>query len=101
MYFANYLPDDFSQAKNVADQHPEKVAELKKLFWEDAERYNVFPLLGGLTSFFGMTPPLPTQSQFTYYGDVQNVAPGMIPGSTTTRTRSAPTSRFPKRAPRA
>ena len=39
----------------------------------------MLPLLGGLTTFFGMTPPLPTQSQFTYYGDVQNVASGMIP----------------------
>ena len=74
-----YLPDDFTQAKNVADEHPEKVQELKKLFWEEAERYDVFPLLGGLTGFFGMRPPIPTQSQFTYYGDVQNVASGMIP----------------------
>jgi len=74
-----YLPDDFTQAKNVADQHPEKVEELKKLFWEEAERYDVLPLLGGLTGFFGMRPPIPAQSQFTYYGDVQNVAAGMIP----------------------
>ena len=27
-----YLPDDFSQAHNLADQHPEKVAELVELF---------------------------------------------------------------------
>src|SRR6185312_10079786 len=39
----------------------------------------VLPLLGGLTTFFGMTPPLPKQTQFTYHGDVQNVASGMIP----------------------
>jgi hypothetical protein len=50
-----------------------------ELFWQEAEKYHVLPLLGGLTTFFGMTPPLPTQSQFTYYGDVQNVASGMIP----------------------
>ncbi len=74
-----YLPDDFSQAKNLAGQHPEKVKELQELFWQEAEKYHVLPLLGGLTTFFGMTPPLPTQSQFTYYGDVQNVASGMIP----------------------
>jgi arylsulfatase len=74
-----YLPDDFTQARNVADQHPEKVEELKKLFWEEADKYKVLPLLGGLTGFFGMVPPLPSQSQFTYYGDVQNVASGMIP----------------------
>jgi len=74
-----YLPDDFTQARNVAEQHPEKVEELKKLFWEEADKYQVLPLLAGLTGFFGMVPPIPTQSTFTYYGDVQNVASGMIP----------------------
>src|SRR5450631_1046205 len=74
-----YLPDDFSQAKNLADEHPEKVRELQELFWQEAEEHHVLPLLGGLTTFFGMAPPLPAQSQFTYYGDVQNVASGMIP----------------------
>src|SRR5436190_6883373 len=74
-----YLPDDFTQANNVAEQHPEKVKELQELFWQEAEENNVLPLVGGLTTFFGMTPPVPRQSQFTYYGDVQNVASGMIP----------------------
>ena len=48
-----YLPDDFSQAKNLAEQHPEKVTELRKLFWEEAGRYQVLPILGGLSSFYG------------------------------------------------
>jgi arylsulfatase len=63
----------------VADQHPEKVKELQELFWQEAEKYHVLPLLGGLTTFFGITPPLPSQSRFTFYSDVQNVASGMIP----------------------
>src|SRR6478752_806085 len=74
-----YLPDDFTQARNVADQHPEKVKELQELFWQEADKYHVLPLLGGLTTFFGITPPLPSQSRFTFYSDVQNVASGMIP----------------------
>jgi arylsulfatase len=74
-----YLPDDFTQAHDLAAEHPEKVAELKELFWQEAEANDVLPLLGGLTTFFGMTPPLSKQTQFTYYGDVQNVASGMIP----------------------
>jgi len=74
-----YLPNDFTQARNVADQHPEKVKELQELFWQEAEKYHVLPLLGGLTTFFGITPPLPSQSRFTFYSDVQNVASGMIP----------------------
>jgi arylsulfatase len=74
-----YLPDDFTQANDLAAQHPDKVKELQDLFWQEARRYNVPPLLGGLTGFFGILPPPPTQAQFTYYGDVQNVASGMIP----------------------
>jgi arylsulfatase len=74
-----YLPDDFSQAKNLAAEHPEKVEELRTLFWEDAERYNVLPLLGGLSSFYGIVPPIPRESKFTYRGDIQHVPSGMIP----------------------
>ncbi len=74
-----YLPDDFSQAEDLAARHPEKLSELKELFWQEAEKYKVTPLLAGFSVFFGIVPPLGKQAQFTYYGDVQNVAPGMIP----------------------
>ena len=33
-----YLPDDFSQAHDLAAQHPDKLAELKELWWAEAER---------------------------------------------------------------
>ncbi|MET0711165.1 MAG: sulfatase-like hydrolase/transferase, partial [Jiangellaceae bacterium] len=74
-----YLPDDFSQAHDVAADHPDKVHELKELFWEEAERYKVLPLLATLSTFFGMLPPIPDQTTFEFRGDVQNVMPGMIP----------------------
>jgi arylsulfatase len=74
-----YLPDDFSQARNIADQHPEKVEELRTLFWEEAERNNVLPLLGGLSSFYGIVPPLPKETTFTYRGRIENIAAGAIP----------------------
>ncbi len=74
-----YLPDDFTQAKDFSGEHPEKVGELKELFWEEAERYKVLPLLGALSTFFGILPPLPEQAKFEFRGDVQNVMPGMIP----------------------
>ena len=53
--------------------------ELSKLFWAEAEENNVLPLLGGLTSFFGMAPPLPDVTKFVYRGDIQNIPSGMIP----------------------
>ena len=74
-----YLPDDYSQANDVAAEHPEKLAELKELFWQEAEKHNVLPLLAGFSVFFGMLPPMPTVTTQTFYGDVQNIASGMIP----------------------
>ncbi|MDH4267967.1 MAG: arylsulfatase, partial [Deltaproteobacteria bacterium] len=35
---------DFSESTNVADQYPEKLAELRKMFDEEAWKYNVYPL---------------------------------------------------------
>ena len=53
--------------------------ELKDLFWEEAERYRVLPLLATLSTFFGMLPPIPEDTKFEFRGDVQNVMAGMIP----------------------
>ena len=74
-----YLPDDFTQAHDLAAEHPDKVEELTALFWEEAERYKVLPLLATLSTFFGMLPPIPDQTRFEFRGDVQNVMAGMIP----------------------
>jgi hypothetical protein len=74
-----YLPDDFSQARNLSTEHPDKVAELTQLWWQEAERNRVLPLLGGLAVMFGDLPPLPTTARFTFKGDVQNIQRGMVP----------------------
>jgi Sulfatase len=74
-----YLPDDFSQAHDLAAQHPDKLAELQELWWAEAERNRVLPLLGGLSILFGQLPPMPTVTRFAYAGDIQNVQRGMVP----------------------
>jgi arylsulfatase A-like enzyme/uncharacterized membrane protein len=74
-----YLPDDFSQANDLATREPEKLAELKELFWQEAARNKVLPLLGGMSIFFGILPPLPTTTRFAFHGDVQNIQRGMVP----------------------
>ena len=75
-----YLPDDFSQARNIASEHPEKVKELSELWWEEARANNVLPLLAGLSAFFGIVPPLTTKTRWTYWGaDVQNFPLGICP----------------------
>jgi hypothetical protein len=74
-----YLPDDFSQAHNLAADHPDKVKELRDLFWAEAERNRVLPLMGGLSVIYGILPPLPTSTRYAFAGDVQNIQRGMIP----------------------
>jgi hypothetical protein len=74
-----YLPDDFSQANDLAAENPEKLAELQELFWVEAERNKALPLLGGLSIFFGILPPLPTVTRLHFEGDVQNIQRGMVP----------------------
>jgi len=74
-----YLPDDFSQPKDLAAEHPDKLNELKELWWNEAERNRVLPLLGGMSVFFGILPPMPTITRFAFAGDVQNVQRGMVP----------------------
>lgn len=38
------LDEDFSQAHDLAQQHPEKLRQLQDLWWAEASRYSVLPL---------------------------------------------------------
>jgi arylsulfatase len=38
------LNDDFSEARDLADAHPEVVRDLEQLWWSEAGRYQVLPL---------------------------------------------------------
>ncbi len=39
-----YAPDDWSQARNVVADHPEKLADMQRLWLIEAVKYNVVPL---------------------------------------------------------
>ena len=39
-----HVDEDFSQARDLALQHPEKLRELQDLWWVEAAKYNVLPL---------------------------------------------------------
>jgi arylsulfatase len=71
------LRRDYSQANDLAAQHPEKMRELEALFWSDAEKYQVLPLLGGLENVWRPQPREP--EQFTFYPGLENVPQGTIP----------------------
>lgn len=38
------IDEDFSQAKDLASQYPDKLRELQDLWWAEASKYNVLPL---------------------------------------------------------
>jgi arylsulfatase len=73
------IDEDFSEANDLAASHPDKLRELQELFWEDAEKYHVTPLLAGLAKFFGYGPPSSDRTTFTYYPGTENIGSGMIP----------------------
>jgi arylsulfatase A-like enzyme/uncharacterized membrane protein len=73
------LRNDFSQAHDVAAENPHKVAELQELWWKEAERNRVLPLMAGLSIMFGLLPPMPTRTRFSFAGDVENILWGMVP----------------------
>jgi arylsulfatase len=39
-----HVVEDFSEVKDLAETHPDKLAELKDLWWREAERFQVLPL---------------------------------------------------------
>jgi arylsulfatase len=64
-----HIDDDFSESRDVADRHPDKVRELERLWWTQASRYDVLPL-DGRSVLRGMEPrPRMTdpRDQYVYY----------------------------------
>lgn len=64
------LRNDFSQAHDLAQTEPERLAEMKALFNAEAKRNNVYPLDNRLTleRFQASQQQLPKRDHFTYWG---------------------------------
>ena len=75
------LSKDWTQYNDVAAQYPEKVKELEKLFWEEAERNQVLPM--DTTTFTRSILPRPNltagRTVFTYSGEVTGTPNGNAP----------------------
>jgi arylsulfatase A-like enzyme len=77
------LSKDYSQSRDVAARHPEKLAELKADFDAAARRYNVYPLESNLMGRMapGNRPdPLEGRSRFTYYAGETRYPVTSFPG---------------------
>ena len=75
------LSRDWTQYNDVSAQYPEKVKELEKLFWEEAERNQVLPM--DSTTFTRSLLPRPNltagRTVFTYSGEVTGTANANAP----------------------
>jgi len=70
------LNEDYSQAHNLADQQPQKLAELVAAYDSEARRNNAYP-----TAPLRLPQPSPAQGKtfFTYYADVTRLPIRVLP----------------------
>jgi arylsulfatase len=69
-----HVAEDFSESTNLADKYPKKLEELKKIFDEEAWKYNVYPLYDDMIKRLGAQQDrlFGDQKEFVYF------APGAI-----------------------
>jgi arylsulfatase A-like enzyme len=71
-----HTDEDRAEAHDLADQHPDKVEELKALWLEEARKYDVLPL-NDLSIFefraLEYTVAVPASGQYTYYPGTSEV----------------------------
>ena len=94
-----YLPDDFTQANDLAAEHPDKVAGAQgRCSGRRRSGTRCCRCSRRCRRSSGMLPPIPDETTFEFRGDVQNVLSGMIPQDLQPLVLD---HRRPRRAPRA
>jgi arylsulfatase len=75
------LTTDFSQSQNIADKHPDKVKEMKKLFIAEAKKYQVFPMDASVAARIVAPRPNITagRTEFTYAHPMTGLPQGDSP----------------------
>lgn len=75
------LNEDFSQANNLANTHPDKLAELQAVFEQEAKRLGIWPIQSAMDAM--NTHPIPNLRQgrtdFTYYPGAVGIAETQAP----------------------
>jgi arylsulfatase A-like enzyme len=83
------IPDDPTESRNVAAEHPDKLRELVALWWVEAGKYQVLPIDGDVRQRLVVERPMTSRprTRFTYY-------PGLspIPQPATPKTVNRPHS---------
>ena len=76
-----HIDEDFSESTDVAGQHPEKLEELRQLWWTQARRFNVLPLDG--RAVIRQAEPRPQmaapRSRYVYHAGAGEVSSAVAP----------------------
>lgn len=81
------LESDFAEAEDLSDRHPERVAEMERLWWAEAGRNSVLPLYEGPRSLVALHPgetPQPARATYEPGGGpiYEGVLPSLLGGFT-------------------
>jgi arylsulfatase len=77
-----HVEDDFSQARNLASEQPERLKELQSLFYSEAAKYNVLPLDSRKSERMDVStrPSLNYErTEYIYRGGIKRVSEGAAP----------------------
>lgn len=85
------LENDYSQAKNLAKEHPEKLAELKAIFDKEATDNLVYPIGASIYTAFISPSELPSSplTEWTFYEGQDRIPEAMAPKFTSGRSTRA------------
>lgn len=80
------IDEDFSEAKDLAAKYPKKLAELKKVFDEEAKKNNVYPFDDRGAGRLAVPKPSPggsdpKRTKFTYYTGASRLAETAAPNT--------------------
>lgn len=98
-----HVAQDYSEAVDLAGQHPDKLRELQELFWIEAARHHALPIIRGIGNMPGPLRPSGTRGRtdFTYYAGTRRVPPGSAPNLTNRSFRISADVEWPAGGPAA
>ena len=76
------ITNDFSQSNDLADEYPEKLAEMQYLFYGEARKYGALPIDSSKTTRLDvrLRPSLTEgRTEFTYYDGMHRIPEGTAP----------------------
>ncbi|MGE4430399.1 MAG: arylsulfatase [Sphingobium sp.] len=75
------LDKDFSENRDLAASHPEKLTEMKALFWEEAKRNHILPIHDFTQGYEGRPSTIAGHDVFTYYPGLTRANEANVPST--------------------